>query len=61
MAVSFAPYQRTSCVLIDNIIDDNVYENVETFSLLIRVPSDSHLVSGENVNVSIISDDTHVG
>ena len=57
MNVSFPANQRISCVLIDNIIDDNVNENAECFSLVIMVPPDSHLVSGENINVTIISDD----
>ena len=57
MNVSFPPNQRISCVLIDNIIDDNVNENAECFSLVIMVPPDSYLVPGENINVTIISDD----
>ena len=57
MNVSFPPNQRISCVLIDNIIDDNVNENAECFSLVIMVPPDSYLVRGENINVTIISDD----
>lgn len=55
--VSFSPNQRTSCVQMNNIINDNVREVAQCFSLVITVPPDSGLVPGSNANVTIIDDD----
>ena len=58
VTVSFAPNQEISCVLINNIIDDNIHEVTQCFSLVIKVPSsDSRLVPGGRANVNILDDD----
>ena len=55
--VTFAPNQMISCVLMDNIVDDNVAEDTECFTLIIDPPDDSDLVPGANTTVTIEDDD----
>ena len=57
VTVNFDPNQMVSCVEMNNIIDDNIAEDDECFSLVIVVPPGSSLVPGENANVTIISID----
>ena len=52
--MSFAPNQMVSCVLMDNIITDNVRETDECFTLVIDPPPGSDLVPGGNANVTIV-------
>ena len=60
VTVSFAPNQMISCVQIDNIIDDNIRETTQCFSLIIQTPPDSKLVPGGNANVTILDDDATI-
>ena len=39
---------------MNNVIEDNVREGPECFSLVITVPPDSGLVPGDSANVTII-------
>ena len=55
--MSFAPNQMVSCVLMNNVIDDNVAENTECFRLIIDPPPGSDLVPGGEANVTITDDD----
>ena len=55
--VTFAPNQRIACVEMNNIIDDNVLEGTECFSLVITVPPGSGLVPGDSANVTITDND----
>ena len=58
--MTFAPNQMIACVVMNNVIDDNVREGPECFSLVIRVPPDSGLVPGDSANVTIIDDEPAV-
>ena len=55
--MTFAANQRISCTLINNVIDDIVFEETECFSLVITVPPGSRLVPGGDANVTIIDND----
>ena len=55
--MTFAPNQMVSCILMDNIINDDVDEDTECFRLVIDPPPGSDLVSGGDANVTIIDDD----
>lgn len=59
--MTFEPNQMISCVLMDNIVDDNVAEDTECFTLIIVPPPDSDLVPGANTTVTIEDDDEQIG
>ena len=52
--MTFAPNQMIACVVMNNVINDNVPEGPECFSLVITVPPGSGLVPGDSANVTIL-------
>ena len=55
--VTFASNQMVACIDMNNIIDDSAPEPTECFQLVIMVPPGSHLVPGDNANVTIIDNE----